>query len=120
MAWPSNNKSELVTVLTNTTQTIRFSSAVDTINWKCDGMTADLTSSLSKKSTDWSILLTQEKKAGLLDACKAQTGRLKWNIWENATYETSVPFTSHADGYACMKIPVLLRTTKGALLALAA
>ena len=34
-----------------------------------------------------------------------------------AGYQTSVPFSSYEDGYACMKIPVLLATAAGTLLA---
>jgi sialidase-1 len=42
-----------------------------------------------------------------------------FNSWDNTTFVSSVPFTSHTEGYACFKIPTLLRTLKGTLIAFA-
>ena len=83
-------------------------------------MSGEQTSTLSEASTWWSVRLTTEGKAGTLGTCGgAPTGRVKWNTWKAAAYTTSIPFSSYDDGYACMKIPVLLHTHTGALLALA-
>ena len=83
-------------------------------------MSGEQTSTLSEASAWWSVRLTTEGKAGTLGTCGgAPTGRVKWNTWRAAAYTTSIPFSSYDDGYACMKIPVLLHTHTGALLALA-
>lgn len=47
------------------------------------------------------------------------SGRLRFTAWSPTSYSTSVPFSSGESGYFCIKIPVLLRTTNGTLLAFA-
>ena len=43
-------------------------------------------------------------QAGVLGACGADSGRLKWNGWAPSAHGVaSVPFSSGADGYACLK-----------------
>ena len=118
-AWPDGDKSQLVTVHANSTSTVTFAAPTAKLGWRCDGMGRDQTAELSTASSTWSIRLTVEMKAGTFGTCGKATGRLKWNTWEPASYTTSIPFTSGDDGYACMKIPVLLRTENGTLLAFA-
>lgn len=49
--------------------------------------------------------------------CNKLSGRLSFNTWNQTSYISSIPFTSHTEGYACFKIPTLLKTSKGALIA---
>lgn len=70
------------------------------------------------KEGEWlSILIFQENKAGIDNKCSAQSGRISFNTWNTTTYISSIPFTSHTEGYACFKIPTLLKTDKGTLIA---
>jgi len=71
------------------------------------------------KSSVWTVTITQDVKNGPFVACGVTTGRIKWNIWEPTLQLTSIPFSSRTDGYPCVKIPVLLRTHNGTLLAMA-
>ena len=64
-----------------------------------------------------SLLLSTAEKPGAFHACSKYTGRLHWNTWEATPHVSSVPFTSGTEGYACFKIPSLLRTAAGTLLA---
>jgi Neuraminidase (sialidase) len=63
-----------------------------------------------------SILLYGESKQDL-KKCNKITGKISFNIWKPTSYISSIPFTSHTEGYACFKIPTLLKTAKGTLIA---
>ena len=80
--------------------------------------------SLPISSSWWSLQFTEEKKTNDIFFCNKMSGRLRWNAWVPSTdlsyLLTSVPFVSRAlPEYACLKIPVLLRTDAGSLLAFA-
>jgi hypothetical protein len=82
-------------------------------------MSDEQTATLAKPAAVWSVRLTKGKKLGTFGACGAISGRIQWNQWQPVPYRTSVPFSSYDDGYACMKIPVLQRTSSGTLLVMA-
>ena len=86
------------------------------VQWRCDGTGTLQRSKLDRPSRFWSIQKSIEKKPL---PCDASSGRIKFLGWESANYSTSVPFQSQEKGYFCIKIPVLLQTTNGTLLALA-
>jgi len=100
----------------NTSTAVTFPTPVRTVGWICDGMSANQTTTFSEPATTWSVRMTQEVKAGFLDTCEENSGRIKWNSWAPSPHQTSVPFSSHDEGYACFKIPVLLRTNEGSLI----
>ena len=69
------------------------------------------------KSDEWiSVLLFNQTKTGITKGCNKNTGKISFNIWQTTDYISSVPFTSHTEGYACFKIPTLLKTLKGTLI----
>ena len=51
--------------------------------------------------------------------CGVASGRLHFASWATAPYKTAVVYQSGESNYACIKIPVILRTQKGTLLAFA-
>ena len=116
-AWPMGDRTAAVTVRADTAAWLNFSAPTAKIGWTCDSMTDEQTASLPAEAAVWGVRLTAEKKDELL--CGAATGRVRWNAWQPTPYRTSVPFSSFADGYPCIKIPSLLRTAAGTLLALA-
>ena len=123
--WPTGNKSDSAVVSSaNTPATLAwftFASPTRSLSWECDGPApkTHTTTTLAHAARWWSLKATQEKKPGFLNACGALSGRLKWNAFQPAPYRTSLPFSSFDDGYACMKIPVLLATNTGTLIAFA-
>ena len=121
--WPgstANKNTTLVTVATATTLT--FNAPTKSISWRCDGTTGAQTTTLDRPARVWGVRLTGGVKSGAFGACKALTGRIKWNQFQPtppADKITSVPFSSFTEGYACLKIPALLRLSSGVLLAMA-
>eukprot|EP00933_Yihiella_yeosuensis_P067913 TRINITY_DN73056_c0_g1_i1.p1 TRINITY_DN73056_c0_g1~~TRINITY_DN73056_c0_g1_i1.p1 ORF type:complete len:530 (-),score=84.67 TRINITY_DN73056_c0_g1_i1:35-1567(-) len=73
---------------------------------------------LNFDSSEWLslTLLPVEKKDCFLTKHKV-SGRLYWNTWKTVDYISSVPFVTGTEGYACFKIPAMLRTEAGTLLA---
>jgi len=66
-----------------------------------------------------SILFFNQKKDESFPKCDKQTGKLSFNTWNPTNYTSTIPFTSHTEGYACFKIPTLLKTQKGTLIVFA-
>merc|ERR1711963_1213923 len=84
-------------------------------------MGTSASSKIEVNASQWISLTyhTDEKKSpfGIGFPCGKGTGRLHWNVWRETNYISSVPFTSRTEGYFCFKIPVLLKTAKGTLIA---
>eukprot|EP00729_Bicosta_minor_P030378 gene30378-7121_t len=103
--WPTDNQSEATTVSSATPGNLawlNFSVPTSSITWECSrssGGKAQHSTKLATKARWWSVRVTQEKKAGFLNGCNAVTGRLKWNVYTDAPYTTSIPFSSFDDGY---------------------
>ena len=116
--WAGDDASEKVSISTKNATWISFDAPVDEVKWQCSGSSAISSTKLAVPSKLWSTQLTFEKKPW---PCSKNSGRLRWNAWigsNRSQYETtSTPFSSLQKGYACVKIPVLLRTSKGTLLA---
>lgn len=127
----SVNSSAPVRVLTDNTTWVRFEDPTSTVSWTCSASASahDTVPYRGKLSpprevvpTDvWGVQLTRENKPF---PCGKPTGRLRFNSWDAITANdtalaTSVPFVSQQAGYACVKIPSLLRTTRGTLIAFA-
>merc|ERR1712070_307246 len=116
-----NDKSQSVTVAMNSTRWVRWSGPVDKISWSCDGMKSTQSKAVTLASKQWlSLLVYTEPKDGPLHIswlCGKPTGRLHWNLWSTTDYVSSIPFTTNTEGYDCFKIPALLRTGAGTLLA---
>lgn len=105
VARPTDNQSEATTVSSATPGNLawlNFSVPTSSITWECSrssGGKAQHSTKLATKARWWSVRVTQEKKAGFLNGCNAVTGRLKWNVYTDAPYTTSIPFSSFDDGY---------------------
>ena len=93
---------------------LAWPSPVAEVEWLCDGM-ASAQRSAGAAAAVWSLRAEAEVKG----PCGSTSGRLKWNGWAASDRWTSVPFSSGSDGYACLKIPALLRTRAGTWLAFA-
>ena len=118
LVWPSGgDRTAAVRVLSNGTKFVSFKSAVRRVHWLCDGMASPQSSArIDRASNVWSLRVLGASKP----ECTTTSGRLHWNTWSKTAYRTSVPFTSGADdGFACVKIPTLLRTHAGTLVAMA-
>jgi sialidase-1 len=122
--WPGSDHqlNQSIVVGTNSSVWLQWSVAVEKISWFCDGMQKDIqTAHVKLAAEQWlSLHVTAEKKDtpfSILPGCFEPTGRLAWNKWVETNYTTSVPFTSNTEGYNCFKIPALLRTVAGALIA---
>ena len=118
--WPAGSAAAVVTVPANAVVTVILDAPTARVAWQCDMMAAPSFTKLDQPSTVLSLRLTSESKSSL--GCRDLSGRLKWTGWQEqppAADPTSVPFSSYANGYACLKIPVLLRTRAGSLLAFA-
>ena len=111
--WPRGDASQAIVILSNTTAFAHWSSTVAQLEWSCDGMASMQTSARLARSSDvWSMHTVASSHRG----CAA--ARLRWNTWTPLD-GASVPFTSGADGFACVKIPTLLRTHAGTTIAMA-
>ena len=114
--WPGSDKSQSITVKPDGGMNwLLWDSPVSEIGWKCDGMDQDQRSKFGKPVQWFSVQHTVEAKG---ERCKKDSGRLRFVAWEQAGYNTSLPFASTEGGYFCIKIPVLLFTAKGSLLAI--
>jgi hypothetical protein len=117
--WLDGHEDQARTIPMNSSMPFNFSMPVKKFNWICDSMTKTQEVTLPSPAVWFSVLLTTEIKGDALFCKPTASGRLKWNSWSETPYPTSVPFSSYEDGYACMKIPSLLETAKGTLIALA-
>jgi len=115
--WPDGNKSAEVVVSPSdgALHWLSWGYPVSKIGWKCDGMIDDQTSSFNDAVEYWSVQHTIGKKP----FCSSESGRLTFVGWNRADYNTSVVYASGESGYVCIKIPVLVLTQKGTLLAIA-
>ena len=115
--WPEHEPDRNVTMKIGSVQWVKFRDSVVRVSWKCDGMKKTHNSYLNIGSDQWvSLLLFQENKPGINKKCSRPTGKLSFNVWNKTKHISSVPFTSHTEGYACFKIPTLLKQTMVRLL----
>jgi len=117
--WPlsNTNKSQAVTITKGPPLWIQWNEPVSEVGWSCGGTTADQKSTLPTSLTTWSIQLSSEKKG--LGCNNKMTGRLHFANF-NKKKGHSVVYSSGENGYACIKIPVLLSLQpSGRLLAFA-
>eukprot|EP00928_Gymnodinium_smaydae_P039255 TRINITY_DN26849_c0_g1_i1.p1 TRINITY_DN26849_c0_g1~~TRINITY_DN26849_c0_g1_i1.p1 ORF type:complete len:607 (+),score=67.53 TRINITY_DN26849_c0_g1_i1:40-1860(+) len=124
VVWPDDDHSEAVTISMSRSQTllahvwIKFPRAAKKISWKCDGGMAAASSNVKVAENQWlDLLFFIQEKDGFLDACRKDTGRLHFNLWSPTPHVSSVPFVTGTEGYACFKIPSMLATQAGSLLA---
>eukprot|EP00930_Biecheleria_cincta_P087173 TRINITY_DN76423_c0_g1_i1.p1 TRINITY_DN76423_c0_g1~~TRINITY_DN76423_c0_g1_i1.p1 ORF type:complete len:628 (-),score=79.70 TRINITY_DN76423_c0_g1_i1:358-2241(-) len=118
--WPDGDRNKTVRVEITSTAWIRFGQAVNRLSWICDGMSNHFDSYIAVSASQYlSVVWWREKKPGVLGFCKKDSGRIKLNRWAPTSFISSVPFTQHTEGYACFKIPALLATAQGSLLAFA-
>eukprot|EP00039_Didymoeca_costata_P033205 m.41276 g.41276 ORF g.41276 m.41276 type:complete len:499 (-) comp9750_c0_seq4:2668-4164(-) len=97
---------------------ISWPTPVDTIQFRCTGSQKNITVKLDKKTKWWTLRLWGYDRSAL--GCeKKLTGRVFAAGWQEAAYNTSVVYSSGENGYFCIKIPVLLFTANGTLLAFA-
>lgn len=119
--WPGSDKTQNVTINTNSTQWVRFSKTVTSISWSCNGQSRMHSTSVKLAQGHWlSLLIYPEPKSGplhLSQLCGKPTGRLHWNTWKKTPFVSSAPFTSKTEGYACFKIPALMWSSTGTLIA---
>jgi hypothetical protein len=122
--WPSGNVSAAVDLgsfagiprQSGLLATVDLRGAPARLAWRCTGGGSGETARAADAAEVWTAELTEASKpAPCLSS--SPSGRIKWNAWRRASSATSVPFSSRADGYFCTKIPVLLRTQRGSLLA---
>ena len=104
----------LSSVEPNTTVFFQFDEPKDEIRWSCNGGKDEQITKMISSYAVWSLQVTTSSKP----FCSKPTSRLRWNAWQPSE-NTSTPFVSRQHGYACLKIPVLLRTEKNSLLAFA-
>ncbi len=80
-------------------------------------MTSISNTVVNLKSNQWfSLVMYNETKQGINKGCNKATGRIMFNIWNETKYISSIPFTAHTEGYACFRIPTMLKTSKGTLI----
>lgn len=107
-------------ITSNNATFLLFDSPITKISWVCGNESTEHHKSLLSPSVLVSIKFTLEKKSW---PCSKMSARLRWNTWRSSNktvYKTtSTPFSSMQSGYACVKIPVLLRTKNGTLLVFA-
>lgn len=125
--WPRDDRSNSVTVSSNSLRWVKFTSAVDWLSWTCDGMKNILghethgSTEINMAAGQWiSLQLGLESKnfpSGFI--CDEKSGRLRWSVWKSTDYVSSIPFTTGTEGYACFKIPALLQTIEGTFIAFA-
>ena len=93
---------------------------VGEVSWLCDGMRDVQHSSLVDGNgaalQHWSVSMLLDEKKG---ACGKTSGRIRFAGWRSSPTASAVPFSSGESGYNCIKIPVLLSTAAGTLLAMA-
>eukprot|EP00443_Scrippsiella_acuminata_P052804 CAMPEP_0115435028 /NCGR_PEP_ID=MMETSP0271-20121206/33450_1 /TAXON_ID=71861 /ORGANISM="Scrippsiella trochoidea, Strain CCMP3099" /LENGTH=290 /DNA_ID=CAMNT_0002860477 /DNA_START=9 /DNA_END=882 /DNA_ORIENTATION=- len=120
--WPDDDTEKSVTVNTSSVRWVRWDQPVEQINWFCNGMGFRKYTTVRLHKSQWlSLQVYPDTKLDALQIgwCNKMTGHLRWNTWDSTDYASSIPFTTATDGYACIKIPALLRTSKGTLIAFA-
>ena len=105
-------------VAPNTTVFIHFDEPKDVVTWSCNNGESTQRTKMTESYEWWSLQVTTEKKTCSLFSEKT-TSRLRWNAWKPSNETISTPFVSKQNGYACLKIPVLLQTDQNTLLAFA-
>eukprot|EP00929_Paragymnodinium_shiwhaense_P109423 TRINITY_DN7583_c0_g1_i1.p1 TRINITY_DN7583_c0_g1~~TRINITY_DN7583_c0_g1_i1.p1 ORF type:complete len:716 (-),score=145.99 TRINITY_DN7583_c0_g1_i1:371-2518(-) len=116
--WNLDKPEERTVVAMNSSLWMNFSSPVSRLGWICNGESRASSTTLPHPTLTVSLTMWRAAKSNL--ACSSQpSGRLRWNTWKATDYLTSVLFTSHTDGFSCFKIPAMLRTQKGTLIAFA-
>jgi hypothetical protein len=89
------------------------------IYFTCNGMNSiQFSSKLTLPKRYWTLQIFNNKRKPL--PCTKTTGRMHFVTWDiDVDYNTSIVYSSGESGYACIKIPVLLRTFNNTLLAIA-
>lgn len=107
-------------ITSNNATFLLFDSPVTQVSWLCGNESIEHRTLLLFPSVLVSIKFTLEQKSW---PCSKMSARLRWNTWRQSNQTvyttTSTPFSSMQSGYACVKIPALLRTENGTLLAFA-
>lgn len=119
--WPEGKRDQAITASGRSIHWIQWEFHVREVHWFCNGMGFYKKTKVNLKPREWlSLQVRAEVKDFLgLGLCGKTTGMLHFNVWEETNYVSSVPFTTGTEGYACMKIPALLRTNKDTLIAFA-
>ena len=119
---PSSTKKNNVPIILNRFNNgpvwIDFQTPIDKVYFSCNGMRkVQACTGISAPKRYWSVQAFIDKKTF---PCNKISGRLHFVTWDdNVGYNTSVVYSSGESGYACIKIPVLIRTFNDTLLAIA-
>lgn len=123
--WPAGgNAASGVSAVAGSARWARWYVPVRTVRWECGGEGSVQEAAVDLRAGQWlSVQLAQLDPRGAVGrtgCCAGKSSELvHFNSWAQADYLTSIPFTSGTDGYACFKIPALLATQRGTLLAFA-
>mmetsp|Transcript_6615 Transcript_6615/g.24664 ORF Transcript_6615/g.24664 Transcript_6615/m.24664 type:complete len:700 (+) Transcript_6615:133-2232(+) len=120
--WPDSRKDRAVTVGVNEVRWVKFDFTVRAFHYFCDGMYHYKSVDVNVAKSQWVSLQVNTKiKSGFFGFgfCEEESGMLHLNVWSPTSHVSSVPFTTSTDGYACIKIPALLRTGNGTMIAFA-
>jgi hypothetical protein len=112
---------EVASVSENETLWLNFSQPQAQVLWSCNDALVRKSREFPVASSLWEVQLTRSVRRTC--AGPLRTGRVRLNLWQpvkDAQFlQTSVAFSSQSEGYACAKIPVLLRTANKTLIAFA-
>jgi len=122
--WPDDDVNLTTTVNVHEIAWVTFGKDVQSINFLCDGMNRSYRSLVVNASANQVISMQlptgiNENFLGFMGFCNLASGLPIVNTWDRTDYISSVVWTSDTEGYACVKIPSLLRTHNGTLLAFA-
>jgi len=127
--WPGDDENQRVTIPIGFGEPVwlKWRDAVDAISWICDGMASKARSQLDTAVDYWmlqhwranKILRAKSTRGAAMTSQSSISGRLKFSGWRRGAEASQVVFTSGEGGYSCIKIPSLLLTQNGSLLALA-
>jgi len=119
--WPDDDTHASITVHKGEVRWIKWGRSVAKVRYACSGMGFYEESELRLGADQWlSIGLEQGKIYSPIRRChRHMSGYLRLNKWSPTDYVSSIPFTTGTEGYACFKIPALLRTQQGTLIAFA-
>eukprot|EP00927_Polykrikos_kofoidii_P008585 TRINITY_DN13575_c0_g1_i1.p1 TRINITY_DN13575_c0_g1~~TRINITY_DN13575_c0_g1_i1.p1 ORF type:complete len:531 (+),score=64.78 TRINITY_DN13575_c0_g1_i1:49-1641(+) len=118
VVWSANDETENITVKLGAgdPQWLVWRTPTSKIFWLCDGMHDIQTTTIKEPLSQWSLQFFTRNKPLF---CDRMSGRLRFVAWRRASYKTSVPFSSGEAGYFCIKIPSVIKTHNGTLLAFA-
>jgi len=115
--WPGDDMEQHVSVSAQSVRWVGWGKVVRKVSWICSGMSEHQSMYMHVGRSQWLSLQVIPMAAS--ESCKDGSAQLKWNVWSKTDYVSSVPFTTNSEGYACIKIPALLRTSNGTFIAFA-